>query len=103
MFLIDVHKIGYCFYFDHRRRTDPEFRRKLRRNARRQARAEKEEAEAQTKKQRKAIERAVEQAKEEGFPTDVQEKEAYFMDQVQRGEVLAGDRKQLPSVNMILT
>lgn len=33
----------------------------------------------------------VEEAKEEGFPVDVEEKEAYFMNEVARGEQLAQD------------
>lgn len=44
-------------------------------------------------KQKRAIQRAIELAKEEGFPVDVQEKEKYFMEQVQDGESLASDRK----------
>lgn len=35
----------------------------------------------------------VEEAKEEGFPVDVEEKEAYFMNEVARGEQLAQDGK----------
>lgn len=33
----------------------------------------------------------MEQAKEEGFPTDVEEKEAYFMQEVGQGEALSGE------------
>jgi import receptor subunit TOM20 len=33
----------------------------------------------------------VAEAKEEGFPTDVEEKEAYFMNEVAHGEQLAQD------------
>jgi import receptor subunit TOM20 len=51
----------------------------------------KEEAEAHTIRQRQAIRAAVEEAKEEGFPTDVEEKEAYFMQEVARGEGLSGE------------
>lgn len=35
----------------------------------------------------------VDEAKEEGFPTSVEEKEAYFLDMVQTGEALGTDRK----------
>lgn len=63
----------------------------MRRNERRKARAEKEEAEAATKRKRESIQRAVDQARAEGFPTDVEEKEAFFLDQVQKGEVLSSD------------
>ena len=76
-------------WFDHRRRTDPNFRKSLKREAKRQAKAAKEEAEAYTTRQRQAIRIAVEEAKEEGFPTDVEEKEAYFMNEVAHGEQLS--------------
>lgn len=52
------------------------------------ARAVKEEAEAQGAMQREVIKKAVERAKDEGFPTDLEEKEAYFMGQVSTGEHL---------------
>jgi len=83
--------VAYAIYFDHRRRTDPGFRKQLKRESKRQARAAKEEAEAHTSKQRQALKIAVEEAKEEGFPTDVEEKEAYFMNEVARGEQLSQD------------
>jgi len=83
--------IAYAFYFDYKRRNDPQFRKQLKKESKRQARAAKEEAEAQTVQQRQSIKRAVEEAKEEGFPTDVEEKEAYFMSEVARGEGLSGD------------
>lgn len=82
---------AYAVYFDHRRRTDPNFRKQLKRESRRQARAAKDEAEAHTIRQREVIKAAVAEAKEEGFPTDVEEKEAYFMNEVARGEQLSQD------------
>ena len=84
---------AYAVYFDHRRRTDPNFRKQLKRESRRQARAAKEEAEANIIRQRELIKAAVAEAKEEGFPTDVEEKEAYFMNEVARGEQLSQDGK----------
>jgi import receptor subunit TOM20 len=86
-----THPVAYAVYFDHKRQTDPEFRRSLKRNNRRLARAVKEEAEAQGAMQREAIKKAVQQAKDEGFPTDLEEKEAYFMGQVARGESLCAE------------
>lgn len=83
--------IAYAVYFDHKRRTDPNFRKQLKKESKRQARAAKEEAEAHTVRQRQAIRAAVEEAKEEGFPVDVEEKEAYFMQEVARGEALSGE------------
>ncbi|GFF30247.1 mitochondrial import receptor subunit (Tom20), putative [Aspergillus udagawae] len=83
--------LAYAVYFDHKRQTDPEFRRSLKRNNRRLARAVKEEAEAQGAMQRESIKKVVQQAKDEGFPTDLEEKEAYFMGQVARGESLCAE------------
>lgn len=78
--------LAYAVYFDHRRRTDPDFRKQLKRESKRQARAAKEEADAQGKEQKKAIREAVERANEEGFPKDPEEVEAYFMQEVAQGE-----------------
>ncbi|KAI9792240.1 MAG: hypothetical protein M1833_001239 [Piccolia ochrophora] len=83
--------LAYAVYFDHRRRSDPEFRKALKRESRRQARAAKEEAEAHGARRKEQIKSAVAQAKDEGFPTDSDEKEAYFMNEVARGEVLSQD------------
>jgi import receptor subunit TOM20 len=80
--------IAYAIYFDHRRRTDPNFRKELKRESKRQARAAKEEAEAGAKEQKQAIRDAVARANEEGFPKDPEEVEAYFMQEVAQGEAL---------------
>ena len=82
---------AYAVYFDYKRRSDPDFRKALKRESRREARAAKEEAEAQGMQQKQAIENAVNKAREEGFPTDVEDKEAYFMNEVGHGEVLCQD------------
>jgi mitochondrial import receptor subunit TOM20 len=83
---------AYLAYFDYQRRKNPEFRRNLRRNERRQARAEKEEAEATTQRQRQVIKARVDEAKETGFPSGVEEREAFFNEQVMTGEMLSSDR-----------
>ncbi|EAA32584.1 hypothetical protein GE21DRAFT_5651 [Neurospora crassa] len=83
--------LAYAVYFDYKRRNDPEFRRQLRRSARRQARQEKEYAELSQQAQRQRIRQMVDEAKEEGFPTTSDEKEAYFLEQVQAGEILGQD------------
>lgn len=84
--------IAYAVYFDYRRRHDPEFRRQLRRSNRRAARAQKDQAEANARAEKQRIRQAVDEAKEEGFPTGTEEKEAYFLEQIQTGEVLGADR-----------
>ncbi|OOG00680.1 hypothetical protein ASPCADRAFT_429 [Aspergillus carbonarius ITEM 5010] len=83
--------LAYAVYFDHKRQTDPEFRKALKRNNRRMERAVKEEAEAHGAMQREVIKKVVQQAKDEGFPTDLEDKESYFMSQVAQGEALTGE------------
>ena len=63
----------------------------MKKESKRQAKAAKEEAEAYTVRQREAIRAAVDEAKEDGFPSDVEEREAYFMQEVGRGEGLASE------------
>lgn len=82
---------AYAVYFDHKRQTDPNFRKALKRESRRQARIAKTQAEQQGAQQKEAIKTALAEAKEEGFPTDVEEKETYFMSEVARGEMLCQD------------
>ncbi|ROT40631.1 mitochondrial import receptor subunit tom-20 [Sodiomyces alkalinus F11] len=83
--------VAYAVYFDYQRRANASFRRELRRNERRKHRAEKEEAQLETVRMRQAIRQAVEDAKAEGFPADVEAREAYFLKQVSEGETLATD------------
>jgi hypothetical protein len=83
--------IAYAVYFDYRRRNDPEFRKALKRESKRQARLAKEVAEEHGKQQKEEIRAAVREAIEEGFPTDLEEREAYFMQQIAQGEQLAGE------------
>ncbi|KAK1750975.1 protein import receptor MAS20 [Echria macrotheca] len=83
--------LAYAVYFDYRRRTDPNFRRQLRRNEKKQARVSKEQAEAQHQAQRQYIKKLVDEAKDEGFPVSSDEKESYFLEQVQAGEQLGAD------------
>ena len=82
---------AYAVYFDHKRQTDPEFRRALKRNNKRMAKAVKEEVEARGMIMRENIKKAVQSAKDEGFPADLEEKEAYFMGEVAKGEGLCAD------------
>lgn len=89
--LISPRSPAYAVYFDHKRQTDPDFRKSLKRNNRRMARAVKEEVEAQGAHERETIKQVVQQAKDEGFPTDLEEKEAYFMGQVAKGESICGE------------
>lgn len=82
-----------ALYFDHKRRNDVEFRKSLRRERKRAQKAEKEKEAAASNEMRERVGDLVRMAKEEGFPTDVEEKEAFFMEQVAAGEMLCQDRK----------
>ncbi|KAK7927735.1 hypothetical protein PG985_004733 [Apiospora marii] len=83
--------LAYAIYFDQQRRKSPDFRRELRRQERRQQRAEKEEAVLSNRQKSKEVHAAVDRALEEGFPSGVNEREGYFMEHVQEGEILAQD------------
>ncbi|KAK4187104.1 mitochondrial outer membrane translocase complex, subunit Tom20 domain-containing protein, partial [Podospora australis] len=83
--------LAYAVYFDYRRRSSAEFRRELRREERRLARNANEQATLDAMAQKQAIYAAVDEAKAEGFPTNSEEKEAYFLEQVQAGEILQTD------------
>ncbi|KAF1817177.1 protein import receptor MAS20 [Eremomyces bilateralis CBS 781.70] len=82
----------YAAYFDHKRRSDPEFRKQLKRQAKNQERAAKEQAEVEEQSRRRMIKAAVALAKEEGFPrADPDEMEKYFMEEIQKGEIMSKD------------
>lgn len=89
----DLRSSTDAVYFDYKRRTDPNFRKSIKREKKRLVKAQKAEAEAANAQQRLEIQQAVRQAQVDGFPTDVEEKEAYFMNEVARGEGLCTDRK----------
>jgi mitochondrial import receptor subunit TOM20 len=57
-------------------------------------------AEADAQLQRRKIRAAVDTAKLEGLPEGLEEKEQYFLDQVQQGEVLSADRELLPMLDV---
>ncbi|WFD28772.1 mitochondrial import receptor subunit tom20 [Malassezia nana] len=81
--------IGYAFYFDYKRRNDPAFRKKLRKQSKQSVKAAKKEMKAAAQQETMMIEKAVKDVAEPGvLPTGVQEKEAFFMEQVATGEAL---------------
>lgn len=83
--------LAYAVYFDHKRRTDPGFRKALKKESRRQAKIAKEEAEIQGKQQKEEIKAMVDEALEEGFPADLEEREAFFMSQISQGEEMSAN------------
>lgn len=87
--------IAYAVYFDYKRRHDVEFRRTLKRESRRLARLQKEQEEVQGKQQKEEIRALVREAVEEGLPTDLEEREAFFMQQIAQGEQMSGEGESL--------
>ncbi|KAF2754603.1 protein import receptor MAS20 [Pseudovirgaria hyperparasitica] len=83
--------LAYAAYFDHRRRTDPDFRRKLKRDSKKTQRMAKEAEEASEKEQKEAVLAALQRAKDEGVPANTDEWEQFFMTEVARGEQMCQD------------
>jgi mitochondrial import receptor subunit TOM20 len=84
-------RTAYAVYFDYKRRHDAEFRRSIKRESRKQARINKEAADQEGKRQKEEIKALVRDAIEEGFPTDLEEREAFFMQQIAQGEQMASE------------
>ena len=87
---------AYAVYFDHKRRSDPEFRRKLKKAQKQVSKAAKEEASAAEKGQKERVKQVVDEANEEGFPKDPEKTEEYFMTEVARGEQMCQDGESAP-------
>jgi len=71
--------VAYAAYFDHRRRTDPAFRKALKREQKALAKQQKVAAESAARDQQRVIRALVEKMNEEGYPTDDKEQEAFFL------------------------
>ncbi|GAM90195.1 hypothetical protein ANO11243_082360 [Dothideomycetidae sp. 11243] len=83
--------LGYAVYFDHKRRTDPGFRRQLKKAAKAASKQEKISAVSAERERAVQIRAAVDEANEEGFPTDPEKTEVYFMQQVEQGEIMTAE------------
>ena len=80
--------IGYAVYFDHRRRTDPEFRKALKRDAKKLAKAQKAQQEESAASMRREIALLVRHMNSEGYPSRQEDMEIYFLEQMQKSEAL---------------
>ncbi len=90
--------LAYALYFDHRRRTDADFRKALKRESRRQDKVAKAESAAEVANQRKQIRELLEEANKAGFPTDPERIEEYFLAEVAAGEEMCTDGMSLLSL-----
>jgi len=78
--------LGYSIYFDHRRRTDPEFRRALKRDVKRQAKAAKAKEANDAADTRRELKALVAKVNAEGFPTSNEQREMFFMECMEAAE-----------------
>jgi len=86
--------ICYALYFDYKRRNDPEFRKQLKKQRKkakklRNAKLEnkpKDEASLKIENQIEAIKKVI---NDEPIPTEMEAKETFFMQQLQKGEMLS--------------
>ncbi|KAG0366480.1 hypothetical protein BGZ54_005286 [Gamsiella multidivaricata] len=83
-----VATIGYAIYFDQKRRNDPEFRRKLKKEKKRALKHQKEEEKKKVTRTAQTVEEALSGIKEEEFPTSMEEREKFCMEQLSSGEAL---------------
>ena len=83
--------VAYALYFDHKRRSDPEFRRNLKKQQKKISKQSEASAVAAEKDQKDRIKKLVDEANDEGFPRDAEETEQYFMQEVARGEQMCSD------------
>ncbi|KAI1319065.1 hypothetical protein EDD11_004954 [Mortierella claussenii] len=86
--VLAVATISYAVYFDSKRRNDPEFRRKLKKERKRATKLAQEEAKKLSNKSAQSVEEALAGIKDEDFPTSMEEREKFCMEQLSAGEAL---------------
>ncbi|KXT01802.1 hypothetical protein AC578_2021 [Pseudocercospora eumusae] len=89
--LVTAGALVYAVYFDHRRRSDPEFRKYLKKQHKKVHKSNVEASKAAENAQKQKIRAVVDEANEHGFPRDPEDVEAYFMQEVARGESMCTD------------
>ncbi|KAJ5873746.1 uncharacterized protein N7529_002176 [Penicillium soppii] len=81
--------LAYAVYFDHKRQSDPNFRKSLKKNNKKVEQSVKQQQAAEGEARVADLKNALESVKKNGeLPTGLEEKEAYFMEQVAKGESL---------------
>lgn len=87
--VLSVAGIGYAVYFDHRRRTDPAFRKSLRKESKKSSKADKKAAAQRAQQEEGFIQELLQEVRAPGtFPAGVEEREQYFLKYVSLGEQL---------------
>ncbi|SAM77601.1 related to mitochondrial import receptor subunit TOM20 [Ustilago bromivora] len=87
--VLGVAGMGYAIYFDHRRRTDPAFRKGLKKESKKLSKVEKKEAAKRAQQEDGFIQDLLQEVRTPGiFPAGVEEREQYFLKYVSLGEQL---------------
>ncbi|KAJ1032703.1 hypothetical protein NDA16_000725 [Ustilago loliicola] len=87
--VLGVAGIGYALYFDHKRQTDPAFRKSLRKESKKSSKADKKEAAKRAQQEDGFIQDLLQEVRAPGtFPSGVEEREQYFLKYVSLGEQL---------------
>ncbi|EST06195.1 Protein import receptor MAS20-related [Kalmanozyma brasiliensis GHG001] len=87
--VLGVAGIGYAVYFDHRRRNDPAFRKKLAKQSKKSSKVDKKQAAKRAQQEDEFIAEVLAEARAPGaFPAGVEEREQYFLKYVSQGEQL---------------
>ncbi|TPX43581.1 hypothetical protein SeLEV6574_g04971 [Synchytrium endobioticum] len=84
---VGVATASYLVYFDYKRRNDPSFRNTIKKQRKAAIKAKAEEEAARAKSRAAAAAGTVSDGPDK-VPTNIEEKEKYFMDQLQSGEIL---------------
>ncbi|KAF9428000.1 hypothetical protein BGZ94_003637 [Podila epigama] len=85
---IAIATVGYAIYFDSKRRSDPDFRRQLKKERKRAQKQQKEEAQKAAAKTTQTVEEVLASIKDEDFPTSMEAREKFCMEQLSAGEAL---------------
>ncbi|KAJ1034424.1 hypothetical protein NDA18_001285 [Ustilago nuda] len=87
--VLGVAGMGYAIYFDHRRRTDPAFRKGLKKESKKLSKFEKEKAAKRAQQEDGFIQNLLQEVRTPGiFPAGVEEREQCFLKYVSLGEQL---------------
>lgn len=79
---------AYAIYFDHKRRTDPDFRRLLRRDQKKLAQLRKDSAHESAQSHQQSLKAAHKRALADELPSSPEDRENAFMQEVAKGETL---------------
>ncbi|KAI3645124.1 hypothetical protein MP228_011288 [Amoeboaphelidium protococcarum] len=84
--LLSVSLVGYAVYFDYRRRNDAEFRRSIMKSKKLVEQKQQEEEKQKQEELLESLQKAMDLVKAIEYPKSADERERFFMAQIQAGE-----------------